>query len=95
MTPEMSFKKCWNGLQAQDAAVAQRKVVGGIGQEERNVSGGESESLWGWNAYAGLGNSGLLWCFVDGVLLPAYIRSWLEGWRKCFYELPKDQIKYD
>lgn len=31
MTPEMSFKKCRNGLQAQDAAVAQRKVEEGVG----------------------------------------------------------------
>lgn len=36
MTPEMSFKKCRNGLQAQDAAVAQRKVEGGlVGSEVR------------------------------------------------------------
>lgn len=71
----------------------------GAGEEGRGQEGSTVEegvqSLRGWVAHAGLGHHDLLWCFVDGVLLPAHIRSWLEGWPRCFYELLKDQITYN
>lgn len=62
------------------------------GREQFQGKGPESERL---ECICSLGNSGLLWCIVDGVLLPAYIRSWMECWPKYFHELHKDQITYN